>query len=277
MTTWEEIRGKLEDTLQYVKKHPILDPLARTAIESIPYVGTFLIKVYENAGGTEEDKSELILQILENIQSMTEQKFMEFTEKIDANRNEIVKNRQVLSELILETYKQNLQASHKLDEIIGYVKQVMESVKPIEPNLSLVNLGINDKITYTDIKELRFVLVNDGGNTLIVNSIRLIVTDCGLNTDLRSLQLAAPLQVYEYQIDLEPDIKQYEVLSSLYTKEHTSFYLKSGEADSFLIKLSSKQAFWYEFKIMIEWIHAADSIGKTTESPNLRVKYSILL
>jgi hypothetical protein len=82
LTPWEETRSKLEDTLRYVKKHPILDPLARTAIESIPYVGTFLIKVYEKTGGTEEDKSKLILQILKNIQSMTEQKtFLPFKKK----------------------------------------------------------------------------------------------------------------------------------------------------------------------------------------------------
>jgi hypothetical protein len=260
-----------------VKSHPVLDPLARTAIESVPYVGSFLIKVYDNASGSEEDKGKLILQLLENIQSMSEQKFIEFTEKLDANRNEIVKNREVLSELILETYRQNIQASDKLDEIIKYIKQVMESVKPIEPKVTLVNLGINNELPYSDIKELRFVLVNEGGSTLIVKSIQLIVSDCDLNTNLRSLQIAAPLQVYEYQVELQPDVKHYEILSSLYTKEHTSFYLKGGEADSFLIKLSSKEAFWYEFKIRVEWINATDSIVKITEGPKLKVEYSILL
>jgi hypothetical protein len=154
----------------------------------------------------------------------------------------------------------------------------MEDVKkPTEARVGLIDLGISDKVKYNDAKELRFVLVNNGTGSAIVTSMKLAVMDCGLNTNLKTLQIAAPLQVYEYRLNLEPHVKEYQIISPLFTKKQTSFYLKAGDADSFLINLLSKEAYWYEFEVRVEWMDTSRSAVNTLRSHRLRVEYSILL
>jgi len=43
MSAWADIRSKLKNAFDYVKSNAILDPAARSLLESVPIFGSFLV------------------------------------------------------------------------------------------------------------------------------------------------------------------------------------------------------------------------------------------
>ena len=62
MASWSAIRLNMNSAIQYIRKQPVLDAAARSLLEEIPVIGGFLVKIYENTAGSDEDKSKKILQ-----------------------------------------------------------------------------------------------------------------------------------------------------------------------------------------------------------------------
>jgi hypothetical protein len=287
----KKIKSSIEE---FKDEHKMASEAISTGIDMLPDPFNKIASIIWNGmEKNDEDSATQLLTILERIEASDEKSFEEVGSKlqmlldnnaskkdIEALGERIRTSNQSVIDIINSQLSDILKTAKEIKKDTGEIKDgigvLLESTKA-GPKVSLTNLGIENKLDYTDTKELRFVLVNVGGNTAIVKSMRLAITDHHINKNLKSLQIAAPLEVYEYSVNLEPDVVQYEILSSRHTREHTSFYLKAGEADEFLIKLSSKKAFWYEFQIIVEWIDAASSVVNITESPKLRVEYSILL
>lgn len=177
---------------------------------------------------------------------------------------------------------------HKLNEIRKQRRELQkkeESSTPIKVeldtsrkpgNLRLANPEV-EEFDWSEAKEIRFQLINDGEATAVVKAMKLVVCDCGPSNKLKMIRPGAPLSVYHYRVALDPDCKEYEIVSSLYTEEKPLFFYKTGEADSFLIKLSSNKAYWYEFSIVVEWYESTNPQEvKVVRSPKLRVECCIV-
>jgi hypothetical protein len=141
-------------------------------------------------------------------------------------------------------------------------------------NLQLVHSNII-KHFWGDAKEIRFQLFNNGEATVIMKMMKLVVLNCGERTNLLMTLPGAQLQVYEYDVYLNPEKKEYEIISSSYTKEKPLFIYKQGDADSFIIQINSQQAYWYDFEIIVEWYDITNSQQiNISRSPKLRVEFN---
>lgn len=143
-------------------------------------------------------------------------------------------------------------------------------------NLRLANPEIKE-FDWRDAKELRFQLINDGEATVVVTSMKLVISHCAPSKKLKMIRPGAPLTVYHYRVNLDPDRTEYEIISPLYTEEKPLFSYKTGEADSFLVTLSSSKAYWYELSIVVQWYDSNNPQEvKMTQSHKLRVEYHIV-
>ncbi len=127
MGFWNDIKDKLKDAISIVQENPVLDAFARTALESVPVVGSLLVKLYENSEGKPEDKTRELLQLLKNMEQMNEQKFEEYCRKLDANQNEILINRNYLKQLVSETstiLKEVEQIETKVDKLDSKLNEI---------------------------------------------------------------------------------------------------------------------------------------------------------
>src|SRR3989344_3794300 len=103
MSLAKSIKEKILTAISTIKNNPILDALAQSALEEIPVIGGLLVKLYENAAGDEEDKTEQILQILNNLSKLNEESLEKIIEGLNKNRDEIIKNRCYLAQLLVDT------------------------------------------------------------------------------------------------------------------------------------------------------------------------------
>ncbi|MFX1365574.1 MAG: hypothetical protein ACFFCE_06595 [Promethearchaeota archaeon] len=158
-------------------------------------------------------------------------------------------------------------------KIIKKIKEIKEQHRT-SALLKITNLNLSGT-NYSETKELRFQLVNDGKTTVILKTMKLTISECGPNKNLRMIVPGAELQVYEYNLDLDPNQSEYEIISSNYTKEKPPLFYKNGEADAFLIKISSQQAYWYQFSILVIW-YSTDKPNeiRNTQSREMRIEFS---
>jgi hypothetical protein len=286
-----KFRKKVEE---WKDNHKMASQAVSAVIDSLPQPFDKFFGIVWNGLEKQDraDSAQKLIALIEKFESINEQSFTAIISKLDQllesqisdeDIRELGDKIQMSKEDILIVISENTEKlvteiRDTRTKTVEDIKQLIENArKPIEPRINLIDLQIDGELRYTDAKELRFVLVNNGTGTAIVKSMRLAILNCGMNTELKSLEIAAPLQVYEYSVNLEPNVMEYEIISPLFTKKRPSFYLKAGEADSFLVNLTSQKAYWYEFEIRIEWMDTAGSTMNIVESPKLRVEYSILL
>ena len=102
MVDWSNVRNKIKDAFITIQQNPLANVLIKSALQSIPppTVGSVLSNIYENATGALNDKSSAILQLLDNLQKMTENELEKISNSIEVNQEELIKNTQSLNELI---------------------------------------------------------------------------------------------------------------------------------------------------------------------------------
>ena len=123
-TSPEPKLGKLKRITNMIKEYKILDAAAKAVLGSAlpPPFGQFLVNLYENASGNEEDKTKQAIQILENLQKFNQQQFDELEIIIYKNGEEIKNNQDSLSKLQEIT----ILVASKLDEIEDLIHQLLE-------------------------------------------------------------------------------------------------------------------------------------------------------
>lgn len=174
---------------------------------------------------------------------------------------------------------------HKIYEIRKNSRDSQKNSEPNHnPNIYLQSKSSGLRMTspeieeydWKNIKELRFQIINDGEITALVKKMKIMVINFGKSNKLKMIRPGAPLQVYHYKVELNPIQKEYDIISPIYTDEKPLFYYKKGEADSFLIKLSSKESYWYDIEIIVEWYDSANpQEARLLKSAKLHVEYSI--
>ena len=99
MTFWKDVKQKITDTIEIVQKNPVLDAFATSALESIPVVGSLLVKIYQNSKDVTKESTEQILQLLKNMESMNEENLEEFCRGLNKNKELILKNQEFLKKI----------------------------------------------------------------------------------------------------------------------------------------------------------------------------------
>jgi hypothetical protein len=116
MSAWADINSKLKSAFDYVKNNPILDAAATSLLQEIPFVGGFLIKLYERAGGSDDDKSKIILKSIEQLLQLNEEQFNRISKELNENRDIVIEN-------IIEN------RIHVIDLISKSIKEVLEEIR----------------------------------------------------------------------------------------------------------------------------------------------------
>ena len=90
MGFWDDLREKLSNALNEIKKNPYLDAVAASALESVPLVGSLLVRLYENAPGEEETKTSQITQLLTHLEKLDTQSLEDICRGIDENKDLLI-------------------------------------------------------------------------------------------------------------------------------------------------------------------------------------------
>ena len=130
---FSEIKEKITDTIKIVQNDPVLDAVAKAAISEIPFAGQLLVNLYDNSKGSPEDRTAQVLALLQNYEKMNEQRLKQEFEKLEENKEEILKNRSYLESLVSDTSiilenqvvasKERAEINEKLDSLIALQKQ----------------------------------------------------------------------------------------------------------------------------------------------------------
>ena len=143
---FSEIKEKIKDTIKIVQDDPILDAVAKAAIDEIPFVGGLLVNLYDNSKGTPEDRTSQVLILLKNYENMNEKRLKQEFEKLEENKQEIFKNRDYLEQLVSDTsliLQDTSELKDRHDKAEAERKTILEQQKVImialgiEPTLKL--------------------------------------------------------------------------------------------------------------------------------------------
>jgi len=103
MGFWDDVKEKISSTLVEIKKNPLLDVVAKSALESVPIIGGILVKLYENAPGDDEDKTGQIIQLLNNLEKLNTESLETISRGIANNGDSLINITDSLSQLTNET------------------------------------------------------------------------------------------------------------------------------------------------------------------------------
>ena len=163
MPTWRETLAFAKEAKELVQKSSILNPLARGAIKSIPIVGEILLDIWDISDGSSKNKSKQILQTLNTIERMNENTFLTFSQKMNDNKDEILKNQDKLNQILFETTlildrinkldKNVVVVDKKVSLVSEYVLQNQTKLDDVlkTQNLILNSLHIGKKISQEEI------------------------------------------------------------------------------------------------------------------------------
>jgi hypothetical protein len=100
---FSNIQKEITRVIKIIQKVPVLDALAKNAIREIPMVGGLLVDLYQNSKDKPEDKTKQILQLLQEYQKMDEKTLKRVFNELQSNKEEILKNRTYLKEIVSDT------------------------------------------------------------------------------------------------------------------------------------------------------------------------------
>jgi len=101
----QRIKEGAKNFLKKIKKNKILDALAKGTLGSIPVVGGFLVELYNNYEGSEQEKTDYIKKLFNNFLKLNDQRLEELAYGLLDNRKEILQNRSYLGILVSDTSK----------------------------------------------------------------------------------------------------------------------------------------------------------------------------
>lgn len=138
MTSWYKIKKQIQAALNIIKGSPVLDAAAKSALKSVPYLGDFLANLYDSTGGSETERTEKILEILQKIEGFHAQQFKQLTSMLSENRETLIRDSQAL-DTILDKANETFEWLRKIDlgqvELQESNKQVKEILHDMKGNL----------------------------------------------------------------------------------------------------------------------------------------------
>ncbi len=96
---WQIVKEKIESVLLTIKSNPLTDNLVKTSLSSIPGIGLFLSVIYDNSIVPPNEKSEQVIQLLEDFQRLSEREFENLYDMIINNEMQLIENTKSLERL----------------------------------------------------------------------------------------------------------------------------------------------------------------------------------
>lgn len=167
-TIIQDVYTKTEKGVKWVKGHPVLDPIVKNAIPEIPFIGKILTQWYENADGSEGERTKEVLLLLKKLNEGGEEYFTAITMEINKGYDMNLQNQQYL----LDVMGKVDQLSTKVDRIDSTTIETRDNTKKLinlfEEMMKLSStrrLLDNASMTYElpVIKRLEFVNKTDYG------------------------------------------------------------------------------------------------------------------
>ena len=100
---FSEATKGITDTIKKIQADPVLDAVASAGLGAIPVAGPVLSAIYENSRDSPEEKNAQLLIALQNFEKMNKEQLQKQFEIMQENKNEILKNREYLKQLVVDT------------------------------------------------------------------------------------------------------------------------------------------------------------------------------
>ncbi|MCK5292087.1 MAG: tetratricopeptide repeat protein [Thermoplasmata archaeon] len=134
----------VRDGVKKVKEKPVLDKAARFALGAIPGVGTYLQKWYEEAGGSDEEKTGEILKFLASLQEQNEDQFNRISKDLQTNLDAIINKGTELTALMTERFDEIIvkfgEADQKMNGLDRNVARILQKLKASTPPTKVTEL-----------------------------------------------------------------------------------------------------------------------------------------
>ncbi len=160
---FEDAKTAMQNVIFSIQKTPYADLAVRSLLPEIPVVGNLLLNVYDKSSGTTSEKNQAILTALENYDKLDEQRLKQEFQKLDDNKEEILKNREYLEQLVSDT-SQILNElgiiSTEIDELKLLVKTNNEVIIELRNEVKILtqNAGLAQK---NDVTGARVTVSNE--------------------------------------------------------------------------------------------------------------------
>ena len=162
MINWINVKDSIKNTIKEIQNDSILDTLAQSSLKSIPIVGDLLSDIYNNSKDTPEDKTQQIVQLLETMNNMKEEKLEEFCVELQNNRNSILKNHNFLHEISQDVSL----ILNKLDNATKERKEIKDSIVTMSGEVS----KLYDIVQRLQIREIPKPQIIKNPNTFVSDS-----------------------------------------------------------------------------------------------------------
>jgi hypothetical protein len=133
-----------------------------------------------------------------------------------------------------------------------------KEAKAARPRLFVSPPLISELAEYGRVRELRFEVGNAGKGTALMRSLRLRVSELGVSEEVRETVTAAPVAVHAHRVEMRPDKLEYDVRGRTFAPEQPPLSFGEGEADAFVVKVVSREPYWFRARIEAEWVDLAN-------------------
>jgi len=163
LVDWKNVKNNLKRIIDVVQSNPILDELAQSGINMIPYAGSVLVNYYNKYKDSKDvDVRQDILNTLNVMNSMDTKMLESFCKRIENNTDEILKNRKFLVTLLdntTEILKEQKITNIKLGQAHLERQEIKNEVKNINQNLTEKTDSLENSIQQTNQK-LEYLIQN---------------------------------------------------------------------------------------------------------------------
>jgi hypothetical protein len=155
LTDWGAVKGKISEILKEIRGNQYATAAISTALSEIPipFLGTFLAKVFDSAIGSDQEKYNEIINLLENLQKMRETDLESLTDAIAATRQQMERDSSTLKKLVLQTnlIVEQLYRIERGQEKIGIGNtKILQAVQTVIEREGMATTELINKMDYLE-------------------------------------------------------------------------------------------------------------------------------
>lgn len=168
---------KVKEIIQKAEDHPLLNATARIAISNIPTIGPFILEWYNGVQGTKEDKTKEILKFLEIHKSKNEEYSQLLAEYFDKQGFMMVKNTNMISQLISAEFQTQLMEHKKTQREIIKNRNIISSTRDeLSQKLDEIKNEISGKSEQADRDStIPFIMLENDKSVEILEKIATVI------------------------------------------------------------------------------------------------------
>jgi hypothetical protein len=121
------------------------------------------------------------------------------------------------------------------------------------PQLELADMNTKGPPPFSEAGEVSFSIINTSGGKAVMTDMWLHVTANGQCNEVKQVEAAAPVPLYTFKVQLNPDVKKYNVRQKKFGPKPEPHSFEKDEIEAYVIELTSSEPQWYNFLLEIEW------------------------